>query len=64
MKSEYSPANLDPESFILEFAKSNSALGRLPDGEEIGKMCVMLASNNASAITGQCINVDCGVFPQ
>jgi len=25
---------------------------------------LFLASDDASAITGQCINVDCGVFPQ
>lgn len=64
LRSEYAPANLNPEKFISDFARSNSALGRLPEGEEIGKMCVMLASDDASAITGQCINVDCGVFPQ
>ncbi|MDB9916100.1 SDR family oxidoreductase, partial [Alphaproteobacteria bacterium] len=31
---------------------------------QIGKTCIFLASDNASAVTGQCINVDCGVFPQ
>jgi enoyl-[acyl-carrier-protein] reductase (NADH) len=30
----------------------------------VGDMAVFLASDNAGAITGQCINVDCGVFPQ
>ncbi len=62
--SKYSPANKDPIGFISDFAKTNSALGRLPKGEDVAKMCIMLASENASAITGQCINVDCGVFPQ
>jgi len=30
----------------------------------VGQTCLYLASDNASAITGQCINVDCGVLPQ
>ena len=31
---------------------------------KVAQMVLFLASKNASAITGQCINVDCGVFPQ
>ena len=64
LKENFSPANLDPEKFITDFARDNSALKRLPTGEEVGNMAVFLASNEASAITGQCINVDCGVLPQ
>lgn len=64
LSSQYSPANKNPIKFIKDFTNSNSALGRLPKGEEVAKMCVMLASDYASAITGQCINIDCGVFPQ
>ncbi|MDO8662381.1 MAG: SDR family oxidoreductase [Candidatus Omnitrophota bacterium] len=50
--------------FLKDFAKSNAALRRLPSAEEIAQLCVFLASDKASAITGQCINVDCGVLPQ
>jgi 3-oxoacyl-[acyl-carrier protein] reductase/meso-butanediol dehydrogenase/(S,S)-butanediol dehydrogenase/diacetyl reductase len=64
LKENFSPAKLDPEKFITDFARDNSALKRLPTGEEVGNMAVFLASNEASAITGQCINVDCGVLPQ
>jgi len=64
LKSEYSPANGDPEKFIARFAEENSALKRLPSGKEIAKTCSFLVSDGASAITGQNINVDCGVFPQ
>jgi len=59
-----SPAFGNVEGFIDNFRKTQAALPKLPKGEEIGRVCLFLASDNASAITGQCINVDCGVFPQ
>ena len=61
---KFSPAKSDPDKFIDDFARDNAALKRLPTGAEVGNMAVFLASDNSSAITGQCINVDCGVFPQ
>lgn len=64
LQGEFSPARQDPQAFFRKFAADNSALGRLPSGSEVGEACVYLASDAASAITGQCINVDCGVFPQ
>ncbi len=64
LKSPYAPARGDPDGFISKFAVDNAALKRLPTGSEVAAMCVFLASEAASAITGQCINVDCGVFPQ
>jgi NAD(P)-dependent dehydrogenase (short-subunit alcohol dehydrogenase family) len=64
LKSPSSPAYPNPKEFILNFKNNNTALGRLPSGEEIASMCLMLASESTSAVTGQCINVDCGVFPQ
>jgi 3-oxoacyl-[acyl-carrier protein] reductase/meso-butanediol dehydrogenase/(S,S)-butanediol dehydrogenase/diacetyl reductase len=64
LKSPHGPAKGDPEAFIARFAEENAALKRLPTGAEVAAMCVFLASDAASAITGQCINVDCGVFPQ
>jgi 3-oxoacyl-[acyl-carrier protein] reductase/meso-butanediol dehydrogenase/(S,S)-butanediol dehydrogenase/diacetyl reductase len=63
LRSPYSPAKNDPEGFIARFAQDQSALKRLPTSAEVGAMCLMLASGTASAITGQCINVDCGVLP-
>ena len=50
--------------YLKDFSESNSAMGRLPVANEIADLCFYLASNSASAITGQCINVDCGVLPQ
>lgn len=64
MRESYAPGNGDPVTFIAKFAAENSALKVLPTGPEVASMCIMLASNAASAITGQCINIDCGVFPQ
>ena len=58
------PGHGDPSGFISNFTKSNSALLRMPTAIEVGQMCVFLASDKASSITGQCINVDCGVLPQ
>lgn len=54
----------DIGTYLKEFARTNAALGRLPAGEEIARFCAFLASPDASATTGQCINVDCGVLPQ
>ena len=64
LKMDYAPGGKNPEKFIKNFTKSNSALMRMPTASEVGEMCVFLASESASAITGQCINVDCGVLPQ
>ena len=52
------------KEFISTFTKNNSALNRMPTSIEVGDLCVFLASNSASAITRQCINIDCGVLPQ
>ena len=65
LQCQDSPSNGDePQLFISKFANSNSALGRMPTAAEVASFCVFLASEAASAITGQNINVDCGVFPQ
>ena len=64
LNQKNSPGFPDPYEFIDKFRKSQSALERLPNAEEVAEMALFLASGRASAITGQCINVDCGVFPQ
>lgn len=64
LKSPHGPANGDGAGFIAKFAQDNSALKRLPTGPEVAAMCLFLASDAASAVTAQNINVDCGVFPQ
>jgi len=58
------PNGQKTEKYLEEFTAANTALHRLPKGSEIANLCFYLASPLASAITGQCINVDCGVLPQ
>jgi 3-oxoacyl-[acyl-carrier protein] reductase/meso-butanediol dehydrogenase/(S,S)-butanediol dehydrogenase/diacetyl reductase len=63
--AEYAPAHgKRVEEFLEGFTRANAALGRLPTADEVAQVCLYLASPAASAITGQCPNVDCGVFPQ
>ena len=64
LKSRYSPAQGNPDLFLKNFLKANSALGTLPTGQDVGHMALFLASEKNKAVTGQCINIDCGVFPQ
>jgi 3-oxoacyl-[acyl-carrier protein] reductase/meso-butanediol dehydrogenase/(S,S)-butanediol dehydrogenase/diacetyl reductase len=54
----------DIQQYLDEFARGQAALRVLPRGEQVAAVCVFLASESAGAITGQCINVDCGVLPQ
>ena len=64
LNMDHAPGKGDPTGFIANFTESNAALLRMPTALEVGQMCVFRASEQASAITGQCINVDCGVLPQ
>ena len=60
-----SPAGgLGVEPYLKSFAATQTALGRLPSAREVAEVVFFLAGPGASAITGQCINVDCGAFPQ
>jgi NAD(P)-dependent dehydrogenase (short-subunit alcohol dehydrogenase family) len=58
-----SPANGDAESFLSNFANTQSSLKRLPSGREVADLVLYLIGDKASAITGQSIHVDCGVLP-
>lgn len=58
-----SPANGETFAFLNNFSATQTALGRLPSVNEVAQLCLFLTSKNASGITGQSINVDCGVLP-
>lgn len=58
------PRGQNAAKYLKDFSKNNAALERLPKGSEIAELCFYLSSSQSSAITGQCINVDCGVLPQ
>ncbi len=65
LEDSRSPAKgRDVQTYLNEFAATQAALGRLPTGEQVAASCLFLASAASAAITGQCINVDCGVMPQ
>ena len=65
LKEPASPAAGGSVSRYLEdFAQGQTALGRLPSPREVAEVAFFLASPAASALTGQCINVDCGTLPQ
>ena len=65
LESKDSPSkNQITNTFLNDFADQNAALKRLPMSSEVADVCYFLSSSASSAITGQCINVDCGVLPQ
>jgi NAD(P)-dependent dehydrogenase (short-subunit alcohol dehydrogenase family) len=65
LNENLSPTGGQPVAQYLEsFAATQSALGVLPTADQVAATCVFLASPAAGAITGQCLNVDCGVLPQ
>ncbi len=47
---------------IYEHTAAASDLKRLPTSEDIADAAIFLASPMASAITGQCLDVNCGEY--
>ena len=50
--------------YLETFTATQTALERLPSAQEVAEVVYFLAGPAASAITGQCLNVDCGTLPQ
>lgn len=65
LEEKNSPAQGQPvKTYLAQFAKTQTALGRLPTAGEVARAVWFLAGPEASAITGQCLNIDCGTLPQ
>lgn len=62
LREEPAPAGGNPDQFLAGFTQANAALGQLPTAEQVAEFCFALVGSDG--VTGQCINVDCGVFPQ
>ena len=54
--------NIGVEAFMDEFRKNQTALGYLPLASDVANFCITLINNRT--LTGQCIYLDSGVFPQ
>lgn len=63
IEKDYAPAVQGIDLYLSSFVERESPLGSLPTGRDVANMAIFLASSKAAAITGQCINVDCGVLP-
>ncbi len=63
LKSNQAPSVGQPTEFLEHFALTQTALGHLPTARDVAELCYFLSSESAKAITGQSINVDCGVLP-
>lgn len=60
-----SPVNGKKINFFLKsFIKNQAALNHLPNPEDVADLCLFLSGRESNSITGQCINLDSGVFPQ
>ena len=63
LTAKQSPAKTGIKDFLNNFANNQAALNRLPTLDDVAQLCFFLASEKASGITGQSINIDCGVLP-
>jgi 3-oxoacyl-[acyl-carrier protein] reductase/meso-butanediol dehydrogenase/(S,S)-butanediol dehydrogenase/diacetyl reductase len=63
LNEEHSPANGNSIEFLKSFSQSQAPLLRLPTAQEVANLVRFLISDDASGISGQSINVDCGVLP-
>ncbi|MDZ4242775.1 MAG: SDR family oxidoreductase, partial [Candidatus Omnitrophota bacterium] len=59
LKEKSSPAKgKNTAAYLKKFAQEQSALQRLPSGQDVANACLFLASDAAASVTGQSLNVD------
>lgn len=63
MNKKYSPS-YNNKNFIKNFIEQNTSLKKLPSENDVSELVYFLTCKEASSITGQSINIDCGVLPQ
>jgi NAD(P)-dependent dehydrogenase (short-subunit alcohol dehydrogenase family) len=63
LNETHSPSKGNSLDFLKSFSQSQSPLLRLPTAQEVANLVRFLISDDASGISGQSINVDCGVLP-
>ena len=63
ISKRYSPAYKN-KNFFKDFIRNNSSLNALPSEKDVADLVLFLSSEKSSSITGQSINLDCGVLPQ
>ncbi len=65
LSNPHSPASgHNVGEYLNNFTEQQTALKRLPEPKDVGEAALYLAEERSKAITGQCINIDCGVLPQ
>ena len=48
--------------FLNNFKNNQTSLNKLPSSNDVSNLCLFLSSPLSQSITGQCINIDCGIL--
>lgn len=64
IENEHGPAHeIGVDKFLANFEQNETALKKLPSGEDVGDLVSFLISEKSQSISGQFISVDSGVLP-
>ena len=64
LKGDESPSNkkYSISNFLNNFKNNQTSLNKLPSSNDVSNLCLFLSSSLSQSITGQCINIDCGIL--
>ena len=64
LKGYESPSNkkYSISNFLNNFKNNQTSLNKLPSSNDVSNLCLFLSSSLSQSITGQCINIDCGIL--